>query len=102
MPNIPVKSLEEFLDREVDGQFAIPDRVLERWGRLFDIVTPSSKNTCCFTRGILMLPARLVLIQAMRLYPSDRGVWIYSADQQGSDSEIGPSIISSIVPINAG
>jgi tRNA (cytosine38-C5)-methyltransferase len=31
----------------------IPDRVLEKWGRLFDIVLPSSTRTCCFTRGTL-------------------------------------------------
>lgn len=30
----------------------IPDRILQRWGRLFDIVLPSSTNTCCFTRGM--------------------------------------------------
>lgn len=29
----------------------IPDRVLEKWGRLFDIVLPSGRRTCCFTRG---------------------------------------------------
>jgi tRNA (cytosine38-C5)-methyltransferase len=29
----------------------ITDRVLEKWGRLFDIVLPSSTRTCCFTRG---------------------------------------------------
>jgi hypothetical protein len=32
---------------------AIPDHVLEKWGRLFDIVLPSSKRSCCFTRGLL-------------------------------------------------
>jgi tRNA (cytosine38-C5)-methyltransferase len=30
---------------------SIPDLVLEKWGRLFDIVLPSTKRTCCFTRG---------------------------------------------------
>lgn len=29
----------------------IPPRVLEKWGRLFDIVLPASYRTCCFTRG---------------------------------------------------
>jgi len=29
----------------------IPPRVLEKWGRLFDIVLPASCRTCCFTRG---------------------------------------------------
>lgn len=30
---------------------AIPDKVLEKWGGLFDIVLPNAKRTCCFTRG---------------------------------------------------
>lgn len=29
----------------------VPDRVLEKWGRLFDIVLPVARRTCCFTRG---------------------------------------------------
>lgn len=29
----------------------VPDRVLEKWGRLFDIVGPDARRTCCFTRG---------------------------------------------------
>lgn len=29
----------------------VPDKVLQKWGRLFDIVTPSSRRSCCFTRG---------------------------------------------------
>ncbi|KIM34257.1 hypothetical protein M408DRAFT_303367 [Serendipita vermifera MAFF 305830] len=43
--------ISEYLDEGVDQATVIPDRVLERWGRLFDIVKPSSNNTCCFTRG---------------------------------------------------
>lgn len=31
---------------------AVPDRVLAKWGRLFDIVLPSARRTCCFTRGM--------------------------------------------------
>ncbi|ESK88473.1 dna methyltransferase [Moniliophthora roreri MCA 2997] len=37
---------------------AIPDRVLKKWGRLFDIVLPSSRRTCCFTRGYTQLVER--------------------------------------------
>lgn len=46
-------TIREYLDDEdVPGNDSvIPDRVLEKWGRLFDIVTPESKRTCCFTRG---------------------------------------------------
>lgn len=29
----------------------VPDRVLEKWGRLFDIILPSARRSCCFTRG---------------------------------------------------
>lgn len=47
-----VKALREYLDPDDTGEeFGIPDRVLEKWGRLFDIVLPSGKRTCCFTRG---------------------------------------------------
>ncbi|VDB82751.1 unnamed protein product [Peniophora sp. CBMAI 1063] len=39
-------------------EYAIPDRVLEKWGRLFDIVMPSARRTCCFTRGYTQLVER--------------------------------------------
>lgn len=39
------------MDKEMFAQFRIPDRVLNKWGRLFDIVLPSGTRTCCFTRG---------------------------------------------------
>ena len=49
-----VRQLRDYLDADVEESedYAIPDRVLEKWGRLFDIVTPSSRRTCCFTRGM--------------------------------------------------
>ncbi|KAJ2993094.1 hypothetical protein NUW54_g7783 [Trametes sanguinea] len=34
------------------------NKVLEKWGRLFDIVLPSSRRTCCFTRGYTKLVER--------------------------------------------
>ncbi|KAI0073734.1 S-adenosyl-L-methionine-dependent methyltransferase [Panus rudis PR-1116 ss-1] len=40
------------------SKYAIPDRVLEKWGRLFDIVLPSSRRTCCFTRGYTKMAER--------------------------------------------
>lgn len=50
-----VKALREYLDRDGTGEeIRISDRVLEKWGRLFDIVLPSGKRTCCFTRGKLV------------------------------------------------
>ncbi len=34
-----------------EQQYRISDKVLEKWGRLFDIVVPSARRTCCFTRS---------------------------------------------------
>lgn len=60
--NIPVHSLHEYLDpADEDGnslRHNIPDRVLSKWGRLFDIVLPSGQRTCCFTRGYTRLVER--------------------------------------------
>ncbi|KAL1759148.1 S-adenosyl-L-methionine-dependent methyltransferase [Schizophyllum commune] len=39
-------------------QYAIPDKVLVKWGWLFDIVYPSDRRTCCFTRGYTKLVER--------------------------------------------
>ncbi|KAI0046214.1 S-adenosyl-L-methionine-dependent methyltransferase [Auriscalpium vulgare] len=54
-----VSSIARYLDG--DGVYplhAVPERVLEKWGRLFDIVLPSSARTCCFTRGYTQLVER--------------------------------------------
>lgn len=54
----PATEIRRYLDRDIQTacseSLQIPDRVLERWGRLFDIVLPSSQRTCCFTRGTLI------------------------------------------------
>ncbi|KAG9058172.1 hypothetical protein FS842_000926 [Serendipita sp. 407] len=50
-PEEPPCSISKYLDRQVDPGTEIPDRILERWGQLFDIVLPSSTTSCCFTRG---------------------------------------------------
>lgn len=39
-------------------EYAIPDRVLDKWGRLFDVVLPTACRTCCFTRGYTKLVER--------------------------------------------
>jgi len=44
-------SISDYLDDLVDESTVVPDRVLERWGKLFDIVMPSGDSSCCFTRG---------------------------------------------------
>ncbi|KAG1725577.1 S-adenosyl-L-methionine-dependent methyltransferase [Suillus paluster] len=60
--NIPVHLVREYLDhaREEESplRYNIPDRVLEKWGRLFDIVLLSGRRTCCFTRGYTQLVER--------------------------------------------
>ncbi|KAJ7836338.1 S-adenosyl-L-methionine-dependent methyltransferase [Mycena olivaceomarginata] len=53
-----VCEIREYLDPEpVDG-CGIPDKILCKWGRLFDIVLPSARRTCCFTRGYTQLVER--------------------------------------------
>ncbi|KAI0757624.1 S-adenosyl-L-methionine-dependent methyltransferase [Daedaleopsis nitida] len=59
--NFAVAELRGYLDADmgVDPHpHAVPDKVLEKWGRLFDIVLPSARRTCCFTRGYTRLAER--------------------------------------------
>ena len=54
--NSSVCRVEEYLDyNQGASSHAIPDKVLLKYGKLFDIVLPSSRRTCCFTRGWLVL-----------------------------------------------
>ncbi|KIP04052.1 hypothetical protein PHLGIDRAFT_25806 [Phlebiopsis gigantea 11061_1 CR5-6] len=54
-----VQEVRRYLDDDLEGSdFRISDRVLEKWGRLFDIVLPSARRTCCFTRGYTKLAER--------------------------------------------
>lgn len=47
-----VKEISHYLDHDIGAEpSVVPDRVLEKWGKLFDIVLPTSKRSCCFTRG---------------------------------------------------
>ena len=51
---VEVAELREYLDEDTSVDpppEAIPQKVLEKWGRLFDVVLPSARRTCCFTRG---------------------------------------------------
>lgn len=48
-----IQTLNPISDYLESNGGTIPDRVLQRWGRLFDIVHPSSTNSCCFTRGMI-------------------------------------------------
>ncbi len=52
--DIAVTKIRDYLDQETHVSphpHAIPERVMKKWGRLFDIVLPSASRTCCFTRG---------------------------------------------------
>ncbi|KAF7340208.1 tRNA (Cytosine(38)-C(5))-methyltransferase [Mycena venus] len=53
-----VREIREYLDPEPVEGCSIPDKILCKWGRLFDIVLPSSRRTCCFTRGYTQLVER--------------------------------------------
>jgi tRNA (cytosine38-C5)-methyltransferase len=49
-----VWSVRDYLDKkDTQTVYAVPERVLMKWGRLFDIVLPSATRTCCFIRGQL-------------------------------------------------
>jgi tRNA (cytosine38-C5)-methyltransferase len=44
----------DYLDvsvKEEGDLFSVPPKVLAKWGRLFDIVKPGDRRSCCFTRG---------------------------------------------------
>ncbi|KAI0770976.1 S-adenosyl-L-methionine-dependent methyltransferase [Trametes elegans] len=61
VPGVIASEVRDYLDDDdkVDPHpHAIPERVLEKWGRLFDIVLPSARRTCCFTRGYTKLVER--------------------------------------------
>ncbi|KAG5646914.1 hypothetical protein DXG03_001990 [Asterophora parasitica] len=57
-----ILQIHEYLDEQSSpGEphpNVIPEKVLLKWGRLFDIVVPSSRRTCCFTRGYSQLVER--------------------------------------------
>ncbi|KAJ7652054.1 S-adenosyl-L-methionine-dependent methyltransferase [Mycena polygramma] len=61
-PDMPddesVREIRDYLDLEPGDGCDIPDKILRKWGRLFDIVLPSSRRTCCFTRGYTQLVER--------------------------------------------
>jgi tRNA (cytosine38-C5)-methyltransferase len=60
-PTSIVSPLYPYLDEpaSISSNTTISDKILERWGTVFDIVRPSSTRSCCFTRGELILLLRL-------------------------------------------
>lgn len=90
-PSTP--EIRRYLDRASypaqDHPCHIPDRVLEKWGRLFDIVLPSARRTCCFTRGEPPhLPVGFERInltqQKPRLHADGRTCRVRVADERGA------------------
>ncbi|KAI0089822.1 S-adenosyl-L-methionine-dependent methyltransferase [Irpex rosettiformis] len=58
-PEASIDNIQCYTDPNTSfEEYKISDRVLEKWGRLFDIVLPSSRRTCCFTRGYTKLAER--------------------------------------------
>ncbi|KZT08932.1 S-adenosyl-L-methionine-dependent methyltransferase [Laetiporus sulphureus 93-53] len=57
-----VKEIRQYLDpHSTEGDIhpnAVPDHVLAKWGRLFDIILPFSRRSCCFTRGYAKMAER--------------------------------------------
>lgn len=51
------ESLAQFLDQVATdaSECTVPDKVLLKWAHEFDIVLPSARRTCCFTRGYTRL-----------------------------------------------
>ncbi|KAI8327466.1 S-adenosyl-L-methionine-dependent methyltransferase, partial [Chlamydoabsidia padenii] len=47
-----IDMIDNYLERDVDYEvYAVPDKILLKNGYVFDIVTPSSRHSCCFTKG---------------------------------------------------
>lgn len=45
-------TIADYLESNVDHNvYAVPDKTLLKNGYVFDIVTPSSRHSCCFTKG---------------------------------------------------
>ncbi|CAL1697281.1 unnamed protein product [Somion occarium] len=57
-----IREIREYIDDDLSEDdihlYSVPDRVLEKWGRLFDIILPSSCRSCCFTRGYTKMVER--------------------------------------------
>ena len=73
------------MDEETFAQFRIPDRVLNKWGRLFDIVLPSGTRTCCFTRGKrTSISCKLSIHKGIRVHAPRGTRWFNSPDERRS------------------
>ncbi|KAI0935681.1 hypothetical protein AcV5_004032 [Taiwanofungus camphoratus] len=59
---VTIDEIRQYLDddtlEEHARRYVVPDHVLEKWGRLFDIILPSARRSCCFTRGYAKMAER--------------------------------------------
>ncbi|GBC08991.1 hypothetical protein RclHR1_08530002 [Rhizophagus clarus] len=52
LSNINIRPISDFLQDDVNYEkYSIPNKTLIKYGKLFDIVKPSSHRSCCFTKG---------------------------------------------------
>jgi len=52
LKNVEVKPLRDFLEENIDeNKYKLTEKLLSRYGLLYDIVKPSQKRSCCFTKG---------------------------------------------------
>ncbi|KAF9014545.1 S-adenosyl-L-methionine-dependent methyltransferase [Hymenopellis radicata] len=65
-PSIQTSRIETYLSASIGEEYGIPQRVLQKWGRLFDIVRPGDARSCCFTRGYTQLVERAGSILQMQ------------------------------------
>ncbi|ORY91430.1 hypothetical protein BCR43DRAFT_499102 [Syncephalastrum racemosum] len=50
--NIEVRPVSDYLEDKDDlSAYLVPDKILSRHGHAFDIVKPSTRRSCCFTKG---------------------------------------------------
>jgi len=83
--------IEPYLDAKLSAEEAlVPERVLAKWGRLFDIVLPSSQRTCCFTRGYTQLVERTGSILQMNEHLDTKTVFdeFLQAQSEGDETAV--------------
>jgi len=52
LKNVEVKQLKDFLEETIDeNKYKLTKKALARYGLLYDIVKPSQRRSCCFTKG---------------------------------------------------
>lgn len=82
-PSNAAEEIRHYLDADSGDATQVSDEILKKWGRLFDIVLPSSRRTCCFTRGATLFEHILVtkLTICHRLHPVGRKVRLNLANE---------------------